>query len=119
LTANILEATSKNIEEQSNILISSLAAYIMKKTLAVTMKIEAIGVIYDAVLNNGMLNGPRKKYKSIMLFAAIAITPNTIQKIPEYLKCFPKFCLFLIPKNRNKAPKVISEIIFGIISNNA
>jgi len=52
LTANKIEATCKNIEEKSNILTFSLEAYITKKTLEVTMKIEAIGVIiYPSRIN--------------------------------------------------------------------
>lgn len=45
LMVNKIEATSKNIEEKSNILISSLNAYITKKMLEVRIKIEAIGII--------------------------------------------------------------------------
>lgn len=47
LMANTLEATSKDIEEKSNIFSSTLAAYITKKMLDITMKIEAIGVIIN------------------------------------------------------------------------
>lgn len=45
--ANTLEATSKDIEEKSNIFSASLEAYITKNTLATTMKIEAIRSIID------------------------------------------------------------------------
>jgi hypothetical protein len=41
LAANTHEAPSKHIDEKSNILTSTLIVYIKKKTLEVTMKIEA------------------------------------------------------------------------------
>lgn len=41
LAANTHEASSKHIAEKSNILTSTLIVYIKKKTLEVTIKIEA------------------------------------------------------------------------------
>jgi hypothetical protein len=117
--ANIFEAMSKDIDEKSKSFSCILVAYIIKKMLPIIMKIGAIGTSITESRNNGRGTNPGMLVRSRIVFAIVEITPNTIQKKPEYIKSFPKFSLFLIPKNKNNTPKVISNSIFGTITLNA
>ena len=108
---NAIDDRNIRIEEICIIFISSLEAYIKKKTLAVNANIEAIMKISKIRIEG---SGPGNQDKSSMLSAIIANVPKVVQKMPEIIKEFPKFCLFLIPKRINDNPKVISKIKFGI-----